>query len=114
MKENGLNSIIEDINTYNEVFGIDAYTVEDGRRLVKVLRDKSGRRTLKELGIDSYSHGDFVFQTNDIGFEDVIISRRHKPQKHRALEKLDVNNAFEKLIIDNRKSKLLNMMKALG
>lgn len=75
---------------------------------------KSERTDLKP-NIYDYLQGDSEMPTLD--FDEYLSSKRHrrlKHKKHEKHEKLDVNDAFERLIIENRRAKLLDMMKALN
>jgi hypothetical protein len=72
---------------------------------------KSGRTDLKP-NIYDYLQGDSEMPMLD--FDEYLSLKRHKRLKHKALKKLDVNDAFERLIIDNRRAKLLDAMKALN
>ena len=72
---------------------------------------ESGRTALRP-NIYDYLQDDSEIPTLDFN-EDLFLKRR-KRLKHKTHEKLDVNNAFERKIIKNRRNKLLDMMKALN
>lgn len=99
MNGNGLVGALLDVEEYDQT---DSF---------KVVKTKSGRIVLRP-NIDDYVQGDGEIPTLD--FDEDLFLKRRKRLKHKTLEKLNVNNAFEKLIINNHRNKLLGMMKALG
>ena len=86
---------------------------QDNKYIIRISRTKSGKNIIK-ICLANNVNRPVNLEASVILRRKLKMMKKRRKHKHKTFLKLDKNNAIEMQIINNRRRKLLSVMRALG